>query len=817
MSQPALNRLIPFSLRNSLLLLSLIILTACGGGGGGGTPTASTPGGGGVASYSVGGTLTGLYTLASGTVNSLVLRNKTNNTQVVISSNGSFTFPSTVADGSSYDIEISSPPSQPTQTCTVSQASGTVAGADVSNITVECLPVYSVGGTVSGLKGTGLVLQINQGDNLTISADGNFTFGTVLSDTSFFDVTVLSQPANPAQTCTVSAGRAYIAAANVTNVQVQCARWQKVSPFAQKTSASWLKDIASNGQIRVAVGSYGDIQSSTDGTNWVRQESGTRQHLQRIIWSTQDRQFVAVGAAGTIITSSNGINWVQQQSGSTNSLLSISWRETQTAGEIQYVAVGQAVILTSPNGVDWSSPPSQPAADYLFDISNNGQRFVAVGLEGEGVMYSSDNGVDWVRQAADLQISESIEQITWSDRDNQFVALGFARSFISADGITWLDYPQPRGGSVIAVDSFEFSNNQYIAVNTSGIFTSDDAINWTLQKPLLYTLIFGLVWDGAQYTGVGSREAIIVSPDAQNWTAQNAVSFDSIYAVEANLGGEYLFSTENGKIFRSTNGVDWTKSDSGFSGDFAMPIMDIVHGGRSGFSYMMVGMNGVILENVAGRWRQRTSPLTANTLRGITYNNGLQDFSFVAVGDGGTVLLLTQRGSGFITTQVWQAENSGTSENLYAVTWNDSQYVAVGANATIITSPNGVNWTTRSSPTTAGLQDIVWGNGQFIAVGGGDDRFGRRGGILTSTDGVNWSIVANTSQYNLRAITWNGVNGAGSEYVAIGGSTVLRSADGVNWSEERLGLGFSLQDITWNSVQQQYMIVDVEGGIYLSQ
>src|SRR5215831_20631647 len=37
---------------------------------------------------------------------------------------------------------------------------------------------YTIGGTVTGLSGTGLVLQDNGGDNLAVSASGPFTFAT---------------------------------------------------------------------------------------------------------------------------------------------------------------------------------------------------------------------------------------------------------------------------------------------------------------------------------------------------------------------------------------------------------------------------------------------------------------------------------------------------------------------------------------------------------------------------------------------------------------------------------------------------------------
>ena len=67
----------------------------------------------------------------------------------------------------------------PGQTCTVTNGSGT-ANANVTNVAVNCVTTYSIGGTVSGLVGTGLVLQNNGADNLTFTVSGAFTFATPL-------------------------------------------------------------------------------------------------------------------------------------------------------------------------------------------------------------------------------------------------------------------------------------------------------------------------------------------------------------------------------------------------------------------------------------------------------------------------------------------------------------------------------------------------------------------------------------------------------------------------------------------------------------
>ncbi len=81
---------------------------------------------------------------------------------------------------------------------------------------------HTVGGTLGGLAGSGLVLSLNGSENLPLVADGAFAFSTELADGVSYAVTVTSQPTSPAQTCTVTGGSGSIAGADVTDVAVTC-------------------------------------------------------------------------------------------------------------------------------------------------------------------------------------------------------------------------------------------------------------------------------------------------------------------------------------------------------------------------------------------------------------------------------------------------------------------------------------------------------------------------------------------------------------------------------------------------------------------
>jgi len=80
---------------------------------------------------------------------------------------------------------------------------------------------FTVCGQVTGLTGSGLVLQDNGGDNLTINQTGTFTFGTPVATGNPYSVTVLQQPKTPAQVCSVANGSGTVTA-SVVNIVVTC-------------------------------------------------------------------------------------------------------------------------------------------------------------------------------------------------------------------------------------------------------------------------------------------------------------------------------------------------------------------------------------------------------------------------------------------------------------------------------------------------------------------------------------------------------------------------------------------------------------------
>ena len=165
--------------------------------------------------YSVSGTISGLS--GSG----LKIRNNGADEQTITNGATSFTFPTTVANGLGYAVTVQTDPTNLSQTCSVSNGSGTIAGANVTGVAISCSTnPFTVGGNVTGLGGgESVTIQINGGNNQTISSNTSFTF-PAMSDGSAYSVTVLSSPSGKG--CTTTNGSGTLASGNVTNVAVPC-------------------------------------------------------------------------------------------------------------------------------------------------------------------------------------------------------------------------------------------------------------------------------------------------------------------------------------------------------------------------------------------------------------------------------------------------------------------------------------------------------------------------------------------------------------------------------------------------------------------
>jgi serine protease len=125
-----------FKITNLLFIFSMALsLVACGGSS---------------KSYSVGGTVTGLQ-------GSVTLRNNTEN--VTLNSSGDFSFNDQLDNGSNYNVTVETQPAN--QVCIVTNGSGTISKANVTNVSVSC----TEGATLSGSFQAAPLIQVDSDVN----------------------------------------------------------------------------------------------------------------------------------------------------------------------------------------------------------------------------------------------------------------------------------------------------------------------------------------------------------------------------------------------------------------------------------------------------------------------------------------------------------------------------------------------------------------------------------------------------------------------------------------------------------------------------
>ena len=197
-------RTLPMMAQAALAALALGVLAACGGGDG-------------TKSYTVGGTVSGL----EGSGLELLMND---GDTLVVARNGSFAFAQPVSSGAHFAVTVRKQPVDPTETCVVSDGTGFVNRSDIRTISVRCtITAYDVGGTVTGLAGSGLILQAPDGSAVALDSDGAFTFPRPVESGAQYSTSVVGQPTNPYQTCVIANASGTVGNSPVTDIRVTCA------------------------------------------------------------------------------------------------------------------------------------------------------------------------------------------------------------------------------------------------------------------------------------------------------------------------------------------------------------------------------------------------------------------------------------------------------------------------------------------------------------------------------------------------------------------------------------------------------------------
>jgi hypothetical protein len=470
-------------------------------------------------------------------------------------------------------------------------------------------------------------------------------------------------------------------------------------------TADWFEGVTASAQRTVAVGDNGSIYTSTNGLVWTKATSGTTEWLRGVAFG--GGAFVAVGENGKIFRSTTGTAWTTIVSGTSAHLNRV--RYLGSGGSGQFIAVGDGGVgLSSPTGTaPWTSLASG-TTNNLFDVAVNDTGTLLVG--DQQVRFRATGNSSWSDQITTLVTNAppAWTYLSASGNSNSWLVAGRTGFLIEGtrtDGSESDWQPSPDSSHAWLWD-LTVQKGIYVAVgDLATIQTSLDGILWAREVvpvPRTNTVLLGVGGTSNLLLAVGNAGNVLLSRAGSIEMA--VTNYTGTNAVVTNVSVETL-------------GVIWTNLPF-----FTTNTLQGV--AITGNLCIVCGDNGSIFTSQdAVAWVERATP-TTNFLSAVAIGST----ACVAVGNKGTLLRSGGDGS------AWTGVSLGTTNWLYRVRWLNNQFVVVGQNGVIYTSPDAVSWTARASGTTRWLTDIAHVESRWFVTG-------YQGTLVTSTNLTNWFLL----------------------------------------------------------------------------
>jgi len=524
---------------------------------------------------------------------------------------------------------------------------------------------------------------------------------------------------------------------------------------ASNTIAS-LNSVAYGNGVYVIVGdAYGSngaiVRRSTDGVHWTGSIANSAASLQHVEYG--GNIFFAVGTSGNIVTSTDGTNWFLRQANaySTNTFYGCAYGGTQNL----YVLGGQSGnIATSTDAITWTGRTSGTSS-LIRNIAASPTLFVYV-TDGGGLSTSTD-GITWTSRTSGT--TNSLYAVLFAN--GVYIAAGQSGNLItSTDGTTWTARTSNTASLIYSLGYSPNSNLYFYGAASGGYGTSTDAITWYANTSLI-TNILGFAFGNNTNTtvAVGSTGMIRHSKNTIAYSGSNSSAAIRAFAFG---NGTYMYVSDSGVVRTSTDGYFWNTQNVGTANSFYSAIYAankfIISGGSGNTRYsfdngvtwfgadigtanlmytLAVG-NGIIVRggqtgNVGTStdgitWVQ-SNVTTVNAFSNLIYSIAFSNVTntFIYTGQNGRTAI-SANGNAWTTIYPWA--NTTNYEN-YEVVYGNNEWVLFGAGGTPIKSVDANNWSTSKS--NVEFYGIAYGANVWVAVGS-------NGNVRTSTDGVYWSI-----------------------------------------------------------------------------
>ncbi len=409
----------------------------------------------------------------------------------------------------------------------------------------------------------------------------------------------------------------------------------------------------------------------------------------------------------------------------------------------------------------------------LNDVVFDQNKFIVVG-PGSTILNMGSNGTGGLTQtrgtiASGLNLSVIV-------KGNSSVVTGTVGSafYSSPEGVTWTDarskpFSDSLGGvaynSSLGTGFSNPPNGRWVAVRSA-----DDVIKWAdsipgtwntsvLASPNANERFYGVASLGLKgFVVVGKNGVIRTSGDGYDWGVPReynianphlyAVTTGNNKVVAVGASGQILYSTDDGNhwtivpqqlVSEDLNAITWTGSE-----------------------FIAVGNEGVMIRSVdAVTWSFMGSVVNTNLLSVAYGTSGALRDTLIATGENGTVLWGQYKPNPTVGNLNLSKSPITTEINstLNQVAYGKQRFVAVGENATVLTSYLGggpsMIWNSMPPPQEVSglnLKSVTFGNNKFLV--GSQNSI-----VLGSSDGYLWRSEITPwpgTTYNIGAVAYNG-------------------------------------------------------------
>ena len=341
----------------------------------------------------------------------------------------------------------------------------------------------------------------------------------------------------------------------------------------------------------------------------------------------------------------------------------------------------------------------------------------------------------------------------------------------------------PRDGA--QTNRFCKSGDAFYAVGNGGsVWKTTDLQTWTTENTFTTDHLNGVTSVNGTLFAVGAGGRIIRKSPGSAWGAQPAAVSATLRAI-THGGEQFVAVGDGGAVVRSTDGVTWSVWASGLTSSLYDVIWD-------GVKFRAVGLNNTIASALpGGTWVSHPQPVGyvpdnksitfkdgRYIINGTKFSTDAEVWSFASTAitgndvTAGPGVFVTVGNQGVVAVSPdgtqWSSIQTSSSENLMAVEWTGTEFLAMTAARTFISSTDGFRWRCKGLfPGLTYFQDGCWTGGQYVVVGNSQN-------VYTSPDGRWW-----TSEMTPNHGTMRSVCEGGGTLVAVGDDTsILYSTDG---------------------------------------